>query len=299
MKWSLRWARWRASRRRMPVATSVFADTLQAGEIWERRRKSASRYGLWGALLGIAVGVVVFAPASWLAWGLAQATEGRLMLAQARGTVWDGSGVVVLTGGPGSRDAATLPGRLEWTLRPRGMALAITARHACCVTGSATVLIQPGLARHVISLPAAPNGLGHWPAAWLTGMGTPFNTLQLGGTMRVTTSGARIELMQGRWRLDGQVSFDLAGVSSRVSTLDELGSYRLVLSGRPGSNENASLQLQTLGGPLQVTGQGQWVGRQLRFRGEASAAPGSEPALNNLLNIIGRRQGERSIITIG
>ena len=37
----------------------------------------------------------------------------------------------------------------------------------------------------------------------------------------------------------------------------------------------------------------------LRFRGEAQAAPGSETALNNLLNIIGRRQGARSVITIG
>jgi general secretion pathway protein N len=37
----------------------------------------------------------------------------------------------------------------------------------------------------------------------------------------------------------------------------------------------------------------------VRFRGEAVAAPGDEPALNNLLNIIGRRNGARSVISIG
>ena len=55
----------------------------------------------------------------------------------------------------------------------------------------------------------------------------------------------------------------------------------------------------TTAGALQVTGQGQWVGPTLRFRGEAAAADDAEQALNNLLNIIGRRQGKRSIITIG
>ncbi|RYY92801.1 MAG: type II secretion system protein N, partial [Comamonadaceae bacterium] len=42
-----------------------------------------------------------------------------------------------------------------------------------------------------------------------------------------------------------------------------------------------------------------WNGRALRFDGEASAAPGREDALSNLLNIIGRRDGARSLITLG
>jgi len=37
----------------------------------------------------------------------------------------------------------------------------------------------------------------------------------------------------------------------------------------------------------------------LRFRGTAKAAPGAEDALNNLLNIIGRRNGALSAISIG
>jgi general secretion pathway protein N len=37
----------------------------------------------------------------------------------------------------------------------------------------------------------------------------------------------------------------------------------------------------------------------LRLRGEATATDADRQALNNLLNIIGRRQGARSLLTIG
>lgn len=279
--------------------TSIFADTLQAGEIWERRHRSARRLAIWGAIFGALIGLVVAAPASWLASAISQATGDRIRLAEARGTVWQGSAIVVLTGGQGSRDAAALPGRLDWTIRPEGLALRVTARHACCLFGPTTVRIEPGIGRHAVVLPAAPTGIGQWPAATLSGLGTPWNTLHLGGALRLSTPGGRIELLQGRWRLDGQLVLDLNGISSRVSTLDELGSYRVLVSGQRGGSANATLQVMTVGGPLQVSGQGQWVGANLRFRGEASAAEGAEPALNNLLNIIGRRQGARSIITIG
>jgi general secretion pathway protein N len=84
-------------------------------------------------------------------------------------------------------------------------------------------------------------------------------------------------------------------MSSRLSTLRPMGSYRITLLG----GTVPSLRLDTLEGSLQLAGSGQWVGRRLRFQGEASAAPEREAALANLLNIIGRRTGPRSIITIG
>jgi general secretion pathway protein N len=37
----------------------------------------------------------------------------------------------------------------------------------------------------------------------------------------------------------------------------------------------------------------------MRFRGEARASAGAEQALANLLNIIGRRDGARSLISVG
>ena len=74
--------------------------------------------------------------------------------------------------------------------------------------------------------------------------------------------------------------------------------YRLLIAAQP--NAATQLQLLTLDGALLLQGQGEFVGAGApRFQGEALAAPGREAALNNLLNIIGRRQGARSVITIG
>jgi general secretion pathway protein N len=148
-------------------------------------------------------------------------------------------------------------------------------------------------------LPAESTTLGQWPAGWLAGLGTPWNTLQLGGTLRLTSPGLTVDWVQGRVRFSGEAALDLANASSRVATLDTLGSYRLTLRGNAASSDAASLNLITVDGALRLSGQGEWTGTGLRFRGEAQAAEGSEAALNNLLNIIGRRQGARSVISIG
>ena len=74
-----------------------------------------------------------------------------------------------------------------------------------------------------------------------------------------------------------------------------MGSYRLTLNGGTVN----TLQLETLQGSLQLTGNGQWVGGRLRFDGMASSTPERQDALSNLLNIIGRRVGARAIIKVG
>ncbi|MDH4288780.1 MAG: type II secretion system protein N, partial [Aquincola sp.] len=127
----------------------------------------------------------------------------------------------------------------------------------------------------------------------------PWNTMQMGGTLRLTSPGLTIESVQGRMRFTGDAALDIAHASSRVSTLETLGSYRFTLRGDAASPDAARLDLVTLDGALRLSGSGQWSASGLRFRGEATAAEGSEPALNNLLNIIGRRQGARSVISIG
>lgn len=259
--------------------------------------RSATRFGVAGALMGLLAGGVAFAPATWLASAVESATGGRLLLADARGTVWEGNAVVLLTGGSGSRDAAALPGRFDWRVGLKGTGLAVGLRQACCLDGEFQMLVRPGLGRVEVAMAPRPGGFGQWPAAWLSGMGTPWNTLQLGGVIRLSTPGATLEIVQGRWRLEGSLAADLVGLSSRVSTLETLGSYRLQLQG--GGEGGATLMLSTADGALRLSGNGQWAGPKLRFQGEAVAAQGSEQALDNLLNILGRRDGARSIFVIG
>ena len=258
-----------------------------------------TRWIVSGMAFGLAVVVVAFAPAAWLAAAVQSATESRVVLADARGTVWSGSAVPVLTGGVGSRDAASLPGRMGWTLGLDGAALALRARHACCINGELRLRVVPGFSRLRVELPAVQGPVGQWPAAWLAGLGTPWNTLQPSGSMQLSSSGLALDYVQGRWRLEGRAELALNSIASRVSTLDVLGSYRLSVDGGSSGADAAALQLNTTSGALLLSGNGQFVASRLRFSGQASAAPGSETVLNNLLNIIGRRQGALSVISIG
>ena len=253
------------------------------------------RWALAGVALGSAAAALAFAPAAWLAGSLASATDQRLLLADARGSIWSGSALAVLTARPGSRDASTLPGRLSWDIALDGLALGLRARQACCINGELRLRLEPGFGRMKLTLPASQGALGQWPAAWLAGLGTPFNTLNLGGWLSLSSGGLVVESAQGRVSLNGAATLAMNGISSTVSTLDSLGSYKLALTG----GQAAQLVLSTQHGPLRLSGSGQWASTGLRFRGEASAEPGSEAALNNLLNIIGRRQGTLAVLSIG
>jgi general secretion pathway protein N len=273
---------------------STFAEIA-----WDKSRGATTRWAVFGAVVGVLIGVLVFAPAAWLASAIASATGQHLLLAEARGTVWSGSAVVVLTGGPGSRDASALPGRLDWTVGLKGLGLELRARHACCLNGTTSLTLRPGLGRVAVTLASSPGWIAQWPSAWLGGLGTPWNTMQMGGSVRLASPGLTVESVQGRWRLAGRADVDLLDVSSRLSTLDTLGSYRLTVAADPSGSGASQLTLSTQQGALQLSGNGSIGPTGVRFRGEARAAAGEEAPLTNLLNIIGRRDGARSVISIG
>jgi general secretion pathway protein N len=282
------------------VASTGWSESTLAEQAWVEARGAASRWAIAGVIVGAVLGLVAFAPAAWLAKAVASSTDDRLILSDARGTIWSGNAVPVLAGGPDSRAASFLPGRLEWKLSPRWYGLALAARQECCLNGTMLAEIRPGLGRMRVTLiPPAQGWIGQWPSAWLGGLGTPWNTLQLGGTFRLLSPGATIESAEGRWHLEGRVDLDLEGVSSRLTTLDTLGSYKVSLTGGSGADTATLLSLTTQDGPLQLTGSGTWGPGGVKFRGEARSAAADEAALSNLLNIIGRRDGARSIISIG
>ncbi|XVJ71937.1 MAG: type II secretion system protein N [Rhizobacter sp.] len=266
-------------------------------------------------MVGGLIALVLFAPAAWLAQAVSQVSNGRLVLSDASGTVWHGSAVPVLTGGPGSVDASSLPGRLEWSVDWRwrstpegGPGWVVELTHACCLNGSQAIVLQPAWGRltvQVLAATKAPPGMssdtwfGQWPSQWLSGLGTPWNTLQLGGATRLTFTGATLAWAQGRWNFQGLAQIDSLGVSSRVSPLPVLGHYRLTLTNHPTDPNSTLLSVSTVEGALQLNGSGQWDASGMRFRGDARAQPADEAVLSNLLNIIGRREGSRSVISIG
>lgn len=278
---------------------SGWSESTFAEQAWTRSRRASRRFAIAGAVVGAAIAAVAFAPASWLAGAVASATSGHLLLADARGTVWAGDATPVLTGGAGSRDASALPGRLAWSVGWSDGAPHVALRQACCLNGTVRVRIVPGFGRLRVAIDATPGWVGQWPTAWLVGLGTPWNTMQLGGAVRLVTPGLSMEWVQGRWRLDGRADVEFNHVSSRLTTLDTLGSYRLTVAADPAAAGTARVSLATVEGALQLSGDGTWNAGGLRFRGEARSARADDPTLNNLLNIIGRREGARSVLSIG
>ncbi|GAB2465956.1 type II secretion system protein N [Comamonas humi] len=250
------------------------------------------RWAATGALLGGAAAALLWAPAHWLAGAVAWASQGQLQFVEPRGTVWNGSAQWVLTGGAHSRDRMALPGRVQWQLRPSWSGALLRWHADCCMREPLAMAIAPRWGGATLSLPAHES---QWPASLLTGLGTPWNTMEPQGQLRLRSSGLQLQLNAGRLQLSGEATLEALAVTSRLSTVRPLGSYQALLQG----GDMASLSVKTLQGPFFVQGSGQWVGQRLRFTGEAWAAEGSEAALGNLLNIIGQRRGTRSLLSVG
>ena len=199
----------------------------------------------------------------------------------------------MFSSGASGAESISLPGTLDWRLRPRWDGVAGRARHPL-LRGHSRCSSRRSPRPSGVQL-AWNDGQSRWPAALLGGFGAPWNTLKPEGVLDISTQAFAMQWNGPRLALAGRATLDATDISSSLSTLRPMGSYRLVLEGGPAP----TLLLTTREGSLQLSGSGRWNGTALRFDGEASAAPGREDALSNLLNIIGRREGARSLITLG
>jgi len=256
-----------------------------------------------GSVLGALTALIIHLPAQWLAQALLKATQGQVQLQEVQGSVWQGSGKLILTGGEGSRDALALPGRIQWQTsmsfdasnRPQ---FNFNLNAVCCMAKAARLSLQATERMQAWQL-HVDDHLSQWPAHLLSGLGAPWNTLQPEGILRLETKQLRVNFQaQPSW-LQGDITLTAENMSSTLSTLKPMGTYQINLGGASATSPFPSLSLTTQSGSLLLSGQGQWQGSRLQFRGEASAVPEHAAALSNLLNIIGRRQGARSLLSLG
>jgi len=324
--------RLRSDRAPRGFAPSRFSKPPEEGQVRLLRRQRS--LAIVGALLGLVIGSIAFLPASLLAGAVASATNDQFLLAEAEGTIWNGSAITVLTGGAGSHDASVLPTRLEWTLRPRLNGLSLHLTQDCCLAHGLDLTLRRTLAAWQVdvispderdsprevpvvkSMPgehgadagmlAALTPVGQGPMGWLEGRGFPWNTIHPGGVLTLSTRNLQFTLQDGHWRTLGSAQVEIRQASSRLTTLDSLGTYRVLIQPdpstqvKPGEGASRSLVwISTIDGALMIDGRGLIGANGFRLRAEAHAAPGSEAALDNLLNLIGRRNGASSAISIG
>ena len=266
---------------------------------------SSSRWAWVGAGVGLTLALVTQAPAHWLTQAIENASGQRMLLQDPQGTVWNGSAQWVLNEGPLNLAATSqathtsaLPTRVTWQLGPRfdftqlRLTLSATLASACCTPEPVRVDVSP-LWRGVQV--QVSNHTSSWPANWLVGLGAPWNTVQPEGQMQLQTSQLTWTQQAGQAQLQGQAELRLLQLSTRLSTLRPLGNYRVRVQG----GDAITFALDTLEGSLRLQGNGQLLNGHVSFSGEASSAPDTETALSNLLNILGQRQGAKSILKMG
>ena len=253
---------------------------------WSKRLVAALPWLAAGGLAS-AITLVSLAPAAWVAPQFANATDGHVNLVDPEGSLWRGSATLMLAPGVERSAATLLPGRIEWRTQfwplltgrvrmrmrqteamPEPVTLDATWRGAVMSAGTMAV-----------------------PASLLAGLGTPFNTLDLQGDVRLGWSD---------WRLlgknaFGQLTVTIDGMSSRVSRVKPLGSYRAVLQAKGAS---ADLDLTTIQGPLFLDGHGAFGAANAGFRGTAHAAPEQQANLAGLLNLLGHPIGKGAVSLI-
>ncbi|WP_038497273.1 type II secretion system protein N [Janthinobacterium agaricidamnosum] len=241
---------------------------------------------LW--LLAIAASValtlLVFFPASWVAAMVEQQTGGRLTLGDAQGTLWRGSAFV---GGAATSSGAVtplLPGRFTWRISP------------LVLVGSVDLQLEnPEALSQVVNL------RGSWsqwqvspaalllPAEGLAGLGAPLNTIAPSGAMRLSWTTLELALAERQFSANGRTTLEMEDMASRLSPIRPLGSYELAFDW---AGQQATLNLRSVKGPLLLDGKGALNHGRLQFSGQAQAAAGYEETLASLLNLLGQRRND-------
>jgi general secretion pathway protein N len=163
------------------------------------------------------------------------------------------------------------------------------------------------------------------PANWLSALGAPWNTVAPKGVLSFKTQG--LTLTSALWGSAGQgmsggAELTLENLSSQLSTLEPLGTYKIRIFNRaelssPGptgpnatsggvfgshnTNQELALgvKLDTVEGRLELSGEGLWANNHFTFNGTAKAQTGFEAALANLLAVLGPRTDNMATLRIG
>ena len=214
------------------------------------------------------VAALIVLPARWLM--LAIPDNAPIAIADASGTLWQGSALVAL-GPDGARYLLPQPISWQWRLG------ALEISHPWLRGPVRASLSWSGLQVSGQHLQA--------PAAVLTAFGAPLNTVSPGGQISLQWPGFTVgqlpqsgTIATGRW----------TQATSALSHVRPLGDYRLQVTANNGA---AQITLGTDAGVLSVKGQGQWEKGRLRLQGTAEPAENAtdvqRAALNGLLTALG------------
>jgi len=192
--------------------------------------------GVYGATL------LALAPATLIDARLERASDGRIRLAAAQGSLWSGTGWIELRDAHGASGAAK---RLAWRVRPfalvRGQLVAEVELDQAKPFALAISPSRIEIGDALVDLPAAALGVGMPRLA----------ALRLTGEVRVDIP--HLSLAQGR--VDGDATLQWLRAGSALASISPLGAYEVRFKATGPALHAA---LRTLEGPLQLEGKGTW-----------------------------------------
>jgi len=223
-------------------------------------------------LCAYAVALVVTAPAALLDAGLGRASNGRVRLADASGSLWSGVGELEFLDAGGSAGIAR---SLVWRVRPASL---LRGRLVCEVGLGDTARRFPvtlslegfAVENADVSLPTAVLGLAVPKLA----------PLELTGHVRILLR----DLSVKRQSLRGHGTLEWRDAGSALSPVAPIGSYELRFNA---DGVRVTVALRTLQGPIRIDGRGSWSTRaRPAFRGTARVPPQYRQQLSPLLRLI-------------
>jgi len=190
-----------------------------------------------------AAALIVLAPATLIDARLERASDGRLRLAEAQGSLWSGAGWIEIRDAGGRAGVAR---RLAWRVLPESLLRARLVAEVELDQAAKPFPVTISLSRMEITdaritLPAAALGLGMPRLA----------PLRLTGEVLANISHLSVE----RGRIDGDATLQWRAAGSALTAISPLGEYEVRFKA-VGPAVHAALS--TLEGPLQLEGKGTW-----------------------------------------
>lgn len=229
-------------------------------------------------VLAFLLTLIIQAPATLLNGWLKSASYGRLLLANANGTVWQGSGTLAM---PKRAGGIITLGSLHWDMAALpllGGKLKITLRWDDTPEATPTEVIASMNRIELNHLQAI------LPAAAIGEVSPLIEPVQLQGNLQIRSDHFVIT-PNGT---EGTASADWLNAGSALSSVNPLGKYLLTFTG---AGERLQIALTTTSGALLLEGQGNWSRpRGLEFNGKARAAEGQQERLAELLAHLGPQE---------
>jgi general secretion pathway protein N len=240
--------------------TPAFSSAIPPSTTVAKRRWRGLVY-LGAALCGFAGFLLITLPAYWADWLVSRASHNTVRIQQPEGTLWDGTGNLVIH----SAGQERMQTRIAWELQPRWLftgklQVRLSSRDGGN-TAPAYSALPPSMA--VVSAPLNATlriGYRHLsisdvdaavPVSVLSAFNPVIDLVAPSGHLQITAQQATLTTAG----LEGSVQLTWLGAGARLGGLSEVGDYRLVVNGR---GATAELRIDTLRGDVGITAQGEW-----------------------------------------